>query len=170
MVYRPIKSYSSLAGVISLDFEKINQMNPWMDFARKFKGKDFWSSLLNDPQHQDDLQQMARLFSAESPFPKADVLKSDSHMVVVMDIPGVRKEDIQLSLAEDRLSVKGVVNSPHPAYAVVSNERFNGPFERVIQLPEAAGKEGTSARFENGLLIVSLSRGYKTSTQNIRID
>ncbi|HUW63484.1 MAG TPA: Hsp20/alpha crystallin family protein [Spirochaetia bacterium] len=153
-----------------MDFEKINQMNHWMDFAQKSKGKDFWSWVFNDPQHKEGLQQVAQLFSADTSFPKADVLKSDSHMVVVMEIPGVRKEDIQLSVEGDHLSVKGVVNSPHSSYTLIANERFHGPFERVIHLPEVASKEGTSAKFENGLLIVSMLRGNKAYTQNIRID
>ena len=159
---------NAITGVIfSLDFEKLRQ---WQDFAWKTGGGDFWSRVFNDERSKEAIKEMTRMFSPETKFPKTDIYMTDTDIVVVMEIPGVRKEDIQLGVQGDRLAVQGVVNSPHATLTAVSKERSYGSFERVIQLPEITGKENTSARFENGLLEVRLPRSHQAHTKRINIE
>ena len=150
-----------------MDFERLKQ---WQDFARKAGGGDFWSRVFSDERSNEAIKEMSKTVVSEAKFPKTDIYMTDTDIIVVMEIPGVRKEDIKLGVQGDRLAVQGVANSPHAPHTIVSRERSYGSFERVIQLPEIAGKENTSARFENGILEVRLPRSHQPHTRTISIE
>jgi len=150
-----------------LDFEKLKQ---WQDFARKAGGGDFWSNVFNDQWTKEALKEMSKTFFSEAPFPRTDVYMDGGNMIVVMEIPGVRKEDLQVAVHGDRLTVSGVVTQPYTAHAAVNKERSYGPFERTIQLPETAARENALARYENGILEVRLPRTHQGQTSKINIE
>lgn len=150
-----------------MDFEKLKQ---WQEFANKAGGGDFWSRVFGDDHSKETIKGLTKMFATDAKFPRTDIYLTESDIIVVMEIPGVRKEDIQLGVQGDRLAVQGVVHSPPAHHTAVNRERSYGHFERVIQLPETAGKETTAARFENGLLEIRLPRSHQPITRKINIE
>lgn len=88
--------------------------------------------------------------------PAVDVYETDSEVVVKAELPGVKREDIQLTLEDDRLLLRG--ESKHEEE--VSEEGYHrrelryGTFRRVIPLPTAVKQDEITATYENGVLTV----------------
>ncbi|MCP8967226.1 Hsp20/alpha crystallin family protein [Ectobacillus ponti] len=147
-----------------MDFDKLKQ---WLEIAQKYQNGEFWGNVF-DPN-------MARTFSPgtqESPsagqemsvarfVPNTDIYVTDSHAIILVELPGVMKEDLHLSVSGHRLAVRGQVRLNLVNAAVVRNERTYGEFERIIELPEAVDSQSMHARLENGLLIVTYTRRYR---------
>lgn len=150
-----------------MDMDKLLR---WRDLAQKMHGRDFWSAVFDSPQTKDFMSGFLKTFDAESNYPRADVYQKETEIVVLIEIPGIRKEDVQLTVTGDRLQIKGTVHPPYPKHTNVTTERFYGPFERTIQLPEIVQKEGVSAKFVNGLLEVRLPRDLKATATSINIE
>ena len=69
-----------------------------------------------------------------------------------MEIPGALKEDVFLSVSGNKLTVRGVIQSPILNGQLLQTERKYGEFQRVIELPEPTDSQHIQARFDNGLL------------------
>lgn len=98
-------------------------------------------------------------------FGDVDIQEMDKEMVVKMDLPGVRKQDIQVSVEDKKmLKVTGTretqkeeeKDSQGLHYQKI--ERQHGQFERLIELPALADDKGTDARYENGVLTVRIKK------------
>ncbi len=92
--------------------------------------------------------------------PLTDVFEYNAHIVVRMELAGVRAEDIQIVLDNARLlTISGVRRNPcrgrRPScyYQMESNY---GAFQRSIQLPKPVDAEGAQAGFDGGFLDVAL--------------
>ena len=101
---------------------------------------------------------LLRTFEGE-PFdfgPAIDVYETDTELVVRAELPGVKKEDIELTVEEDRLLLRG--ESKHEEE--VDEEGYHrremrcGHFRRAISLPAAVNPEGISASFDSGVLTI----------------
>ncbi|WJH32328.1 Hsp20/alpha crystallin family protein [Paenibacillus sp. CC-CFT747] len=91
-------------------------------------------------------------------YPCADIAETAQEILVLVDLPGVRKEDIQLSLNSGQLHLKGIVRTGLPGEALHLSERRRGEFERSYVLPRRI--EGVcgpvKAALQEGLLIVRI--------------
>lgn len=86
--------------------------------------------------------------------PPADVIQGATSYTVLVDLPGVPREQVDVTLEGSRLIVRGVRGSSHPAGRCRSAERGAGRFERVFLLPSTAIGESVTADLEQGVLSV----------------
>lgn len=142
----------------------------WSKTVQKMYGQDFWANVFNSPQGSRFLEQVANLAVPPKVFPRVDVYQTEKEIVVLVDLPGVKRQDIQIQLAEDRLVIKGIVQEPYQGSRLVSGERFKGNFERSVSLPELVGKTGYKASFRDGLLEIRLARVFEASLRTIPVD
>lgn len=91
---------------------------------------------------------------------RVDLSEHDDELVVVADLPGFDREEIDLSLDGDRL----VIAASHEATAdedeeqYIRRERRSTTVRRRIDLPVAVDAEGASATYTNGVLTVTLPK------------
>ena len=151
--------------------EKLKQ---WFEMAQKFHGRDFWADVfdqknakqfLGDFPYFNEKKESAK----QANFPQVDILQSIHEIVVLINLPGVRKEDVQLSIAENCLYIKGKVDALFTEMNSILSERFAGEFERTIKLPENASAAKISAKFINGLLEVHIPR-FRKPLETIKIE
>ena len=95
-------------------------------------------------------------FQSKSTFPSYDIFYDSETLLVVLEIPGISKEDIKLDFFNNMLTVKGrkqkIIDKN-----VFQGEIFYGNFERHIQLPlSVTSDQNVSIRSENGLLLISI--------------
>lgn len=151
-----------------MDYEKLKQ---WMDMAKNMNGGEFWNNIfdqefakqfINDPpfnsqvsgsNHQEDRQE-----SKHRPFPSIDLLEGEEEVVVMIEVPGIKKENIELALKGNILTVKGNALPIHPHLKLTYSERFYGEFQRQISLPDIITPNQLNAKFWNGILYVSYQR------------
>ncbi|RYZ34917.1 MAG: Hsp20/alpha crystallin family protein [Myxococcaceae bacterium] len=103
--------------------------------------------------------------------PQVDVLEQDGNLVVRADLPGMKQEDIRVEVLEDLLILEGERNFEHEEErgGIWRLERGSGSFQRAIPLPEGIDTDNAQARFENGVLEVSMKLP-QTKSQGRRIE
>jgi HSP20 family protein len=92
--------------------------------------------------------------------PALDVYEDKDHVVVKAELPGLKKEDIELSLHENALTISGERKSEQTERDETASrtERFAGRFQRTIALPKPVGLNKATARDKNGILTVTLAK------------
>jgi len=157
-----------------MDMNKILQ---WMDLAKKYQSTDFWNDIFEQSSFEEFMngnfdfnQTEGSNFepSKRKNFPAVDIYLTDSEVIIIIDLPGYSKEDIELSLSNTRLKVKGNKQSIYNG-ETVQQERYLGEFERTIQLPEPTYPNNLQAKFMNGQLLISYKRHF-TNEENVPID
>jgi len=142
----------------------------WYKMAQKNPAQDFWTKVFDSPQNTSLLEQISNMITPRKTFPYTDIYQTGQEIVVLIDLPGIKKQDIQIQIANDRLLIKGVAPESHYSSGLVSSERFTGKFERTINLPEMIAKTGYKASLRDGLLEIRLPRGYEATVRTIPID
>ena len=100
--------------------------------------------------------------------PDIDVSESDNEFKITAELPGMDENDIEVVLADDRLTIKGEKKAESEKkeddFHLV--DRSYGSFERTFRLPSEIAGDKTAARFDKGLLTVTVP---KTSVKKIGI-
>lgn len=87
--------------------------------------------------------------------PRADIVEDDKNYYLVLELPGMAKEDVKISVSEDRLlTVKGEKKPTdnRDAKSLLRTERMFGEFSRAFSVPDNLDLEHIAAKFENGVL------------------
>lgn len=122
-------------------------------------------------------REMNRLFdgyeggTAMSRFPALNVWGNADQVVVTAELPGLEVDDLDINVVNNQLTIKGERRGDKPAENAVCyrNEREAGKFVRTVRLPYAVENDKVSAKYENGVLTVSLPRQEATKPKRIEI-
>jgi len=128
---------------------------------------------------QDYMEQMFRTFPAlESRFgtgtlsPLTDVAEEDDKVIVTTDLPGVDRENVELSLRDNVLVVsagKGKEEETEKE-GYLRKERSFMRYYREIPLPDGVTEEGANAQLKNGVLTVTLPKTKFVTGKRIQIE
>lgn len=104
--------------------------------------------------------------------PRVDVYEMEDALLVQVEAPGMNIDDLQLHFEPGRLIVEGIrVRPVLPAIARAALVEMNqGPFRRVIQIPNDAQEEGIKANYESGILSVLVPRQPKNPPRRVPIE
>jgi HSP20 family protein len=108
-----------------------------------------------------------------SPFyPAADMIEHDEHVHIIIDVPGMDKSDLHISLKDSVITIKGERLITYDASAKVRRqERAAGSFSRSFPVPEGTSASDIKARFNQGVLTIEVPRGEATGdSSNITIE
>ncbi len=134
-----------------------HEMDRWIDVAKATGERAMESlGLLNTVRHST---------------PAVDVIEMPEEVVILIDLPGVPAELVELSLTGNMLCVKAErPNRDFPEAACPRiRERINAGFERAIPLPIAVNAEAIHAETRDGLLTVSLPKVAATASHTIPV-
>lgn len=111
-----------------------------------------------------------RLFCEFSP--DVDIIQSDDTVKVRIELPDVKKEDMEISLRNNLLIIKGEKRSDlekkdHQQYHM---ERKFGSFTRTLELPALVKPEGIISIYRDGVLEVILNKFEEEESGEIKID
>lgn len=132
-----------------------------------------------EPEEASDLQRrmeqvvegllhgVAHLHGGHGWLPRADIRENSSGTVLGLDLPGVRREDIEILIEGPFLRVGGVRREPGEGECLRWHqmEIAYGTFERVFSLPPDADIEAISAGFRDGYLEIVIPRRLIGSRQ-----
>lgn len=89
--------------------------------------------------------------------PRADVVEMDGMLHIFIDLPGVSKEDVLITLKDHHLSIRGERQLPSYSDAKRNRqERKGGFFSRSFHVGSETDKASVKAQFENGTLHITL--------------
>ena len=104
--------------------------------------------------------------------PAADIYEKDGNLVVEIDLPGMEADDVEVTVEEGNLVVRGERSfssevSDENAYRI---ERRYGIFERVLSLPDNVDADKISAGVDNGVLAITMPRKPEPKPKQIKVD
>jgi len=89
-----------------------------------------------------------------------DVVEEDDDILVHASVPGVRPEDIQVSVADGVLTIEGETRTEHEdndgSYLV--RERGSGKYRRALRLPDTLDADKAESHYESGVLTVKFPK------------
>lgn len=108
---------------------------------------------------------------ASAEFPPINVWRGQDSVIVTAEVPGVRLEDMELTVHQNTLTIKGTrtAEASEPDVGFHRRERAYGAFSRTIALPFNVDPEQVRASCENGILSVNLPRPEAEKPKKIKI-
>lgn len=103
--------------------------------------------------------------------PAVEVAESDGEVTVKMEVPGVEKDQLQLTVSDDRLTVRGEVRkeSEEKRKNYYRQEIRYGTFQRAVPLPVEVDASRTKAELKNGLLRITLPKSKQPKAQEVKV-
>jgi HSP20 family protein len=103
--------------------------------------------------------------------PRVDIFENKDNLVLEAELPGLNREDFELSFENNVLTLKGErkfeKKTDNDNYHRI--ERLYGAFTRSFTLPQTVTAEGAAAEFRNGILQVSLPKREETKARKIEV-
>lgn len=102
--------------------------------------------------------------------PTADVCETDDSFIVVAELPGVRRGDVDVAATHDSLTIRG--HRPSPGCqpdCYVRLERGHGQFVRRFAFPARLAVEDVQADFKDGILTVTLPKATDARGRRVEV-
>jgi HSP20 family protein len=136
---------------------------------------DRWSNLRDELNSFFDMPfwsgfgRTGQLFTGWSP--ALDLYESGDHLVAMVELPGMRKEDIDISLHDGALTISGERkrDSSKNGETAQRTERYVGTFRRSITLPTRVDASKVSAIYQDGILKVTLPKAEEAKPKQIQV-
>jgi HSP20 family protein len=140
------------------------QVSPWTSFDRLSSLRDLLDSAF---QLASPGPQTGRGWS-----PALDVYEDADRVTVKLEAAGLKKEDFDISLHDDNLTVSGErkAESEQRDGESFRSERFFGQFSRTITLPAPVKVDGVSATYADGVLTVTLPKAEEAKPRKIEVN
>jgi HSP20 family protein len=103
--------------------------------------------------------------------PALDVHEDKDGYIVHVELPGLKREDIEVSLHDGSLVISGERKAENleEGIEVHRRERFYGKFSRVLSLPTAVNADKVNAAYKNGILTVTLPKAEEAKPRQINV-
>jgi len=140
----------------------------WPTFNRLTDLRDGIDRLFESP-----LAELVRTPSVFSGWtPAIDLYEDKENVVVKAELPGMKKEDIEVTLHEGTLSLSGERKSEKKVEEadVYRAERFYGRFQRTIGLPTPVAADKVTAEYKDGILTVKLPKTEEAKPKQINVN
>jgi HSP20 family protein len=149
----------------------IRYQNPelasWPSLDRWISLRDDLNSLFEAP-FWSGFGRSGQLFSAWSP--ALDLYQNADNIVAVVELPGMRREEIEISLHDGMLTISGEREREASNDAKAERtERYIGKFRRSITLPTRVDANKVSASYRDGILTVTLPKAEEAKPKQIQV-
>ncbi|GAA6142900.1 Hsp20/alpha crystallin family protein [Hydrogenophaga sp. 5NK40-0174] len=127
--------------------------------------KDVAPGFFVKPLHGDPLPAPSQM--------KIDVKETDANYTVMAEVPGVSKEDIHVNIDGNVVSLSAEVrqtDTETKGEKVLRSERYYGSVARSFQLPVEIDNEAARARYENGVLVLTLPKKVNKPGQRLTVE
>lgn len=104
--------------------------------------------------------------------PRVDMSETDNGLEIVADLPGMEKKDVNVTLEDNLLTIKGErkeekENKDKHFHTI---ERRSGSFYRAVRLPIEVEAKAVEAAFKNGVLTLRLPKSKEAKQKTVQID
>ncbi len=93
--------------------------------------------------------------------PRVDISEDSNKFYFELELPGVKKDDLKISYQESVLTVSGEKKNSlkdQKEKELLRNERYFGTFKRIFTLPEGINPDSIEAKFEDGILAITVAK------------
>lgn len=111
--------------------------------------------------------------SRSGAFPSLNIGTTDDAIEIVAFAPGIDPSKLELSIDKGLLTIAGERAAARPARdegaRAYAQERFNGTFRRVVELPQQADPDNVQARYVDGLLLITVGKREASKPRAITV-
>lgn len=108
--------------------------------------------------------------SLEKGFPKVDIIDHDSEVEVHAALPGVNKEDLEVTINDQTITIRATTKEEKKEEGkYFRREITRGEFQRTLSLPDNVDNEKANASFKDGILKVIIPKTEKSKRKSIEI-
>jgi len=103
---------------------------------------------------------------------RMDVIDKDDRFEVLVDLPGVKKDDIQVTIEGARVAITAATKSEKEEKdgdRVLHSERYAASYARTFELPVEVTEDGAQANFDNGVLKLALPKRATITSKRLAI-
>ncbi len=110
-------------------------------------------------------------YSSTNWSPQVDIKETDTEFTVLADLPGVNPDEVDVTLHNGILTIKGEISSEKDTEkdSYKRRERIRGSFFRQFTLPESTNEDAVKAKSINGVLEITIPKAEKVKPLNIRV-
>jgi HSP20 family protein len=102
-------------------------------------------------------------------FPKVDFSESEDSFLIQAELPGFKKEDLEIKYENRILSLSGKRNEETKDAKILHRERFSGKFVRHFSLPNYIQSNKIKSTFSDGILSISILKSESARLKEIKI-
>ncbi len=145
-------------------------MNPWDEMERWFN--DFGRRGWLHPFSWDWPKEMEAAAPFEGRIPKVDMIDRDGEVVIRAELPGVKKEDLEVTLAENTVTITAHTahESKEEAGEYYRREMSRGDFRRMLTVPGGLDESRARAGFADGILELTIPKLEKTPRRKVKVE
>ena len=154
---------------------KIESSGPFQELEKRMHDMeslfdDFFSSDWMSPAKWE-FPDWARMSQLELKVPKMDIVDRDDDVMVRADLPGVKKEDVDVSLTDNTITVKGSTSEEKKEEKgdYYRSETMQGSFSRTMSLPSEVDGSKAKSTFKDGVLEVVVPKLKKAHRHSVKI-
>lgn len=142
--------------------------SPFEEMERLFS--DLMGSRLLKPSSWEWPEHLPRPFTGQ--WPRVDIIDQDKEIVVKVEAPGVAKDDLEVTVTDQTLSIKGQTSheSKEEGAGYFRREISSGSFHRSMALPQGVDPAKAKASFDNGILRVAFPKTQVAKKRTVKVD
>jgi HSP20 family protein len=145
-------------------------VSPWDEMDRWFGefGRRGWLH----PFSWEWPKEMEALAPFEGRMPRVDMIDRDKEVVVRAELPGVKKDDLEVTLSEHTLTIVAhtTAEEKEEKEEYYRREMSRGDFQRTLALPSGVDETKARASFADGVLELTLPKLEKTSRRKVKVE
>lgn len=108
--------------------------------------------------------------SGGGPYPPLNVFRKGDDFVVVMELPGIKREALDIQVKNNTIRIAGTKSADYAKNASVHRrERLAGRFDRAVAIPVEVDAEKVSAEYRDGMLALFLPRAERDKPRLIKV-
>ncbi len=114
----------------------------------------------------------AENFSEKILSPSCEIEEAKDHFIITLEIPGIRKEDLNIEVGDQQLTISGerqVARQDGSENKIFHSERSFGKFKRSFQLPEGTRADKIEAHCQDGILTLAVPKVEAVQPRRIEI-
>jgi len=157
---------------IQIKEKTMANLTRWDPFADLLSFPDRLNQLLNQGTHVSRGKSNEQSLTFANFIPPVDVMEDDNNIMVQVELPGVREEDVEVRIENNMLTISGErrLENEEQRDNFLRVERAYGRFYRSFTLPSNIDPENVSATFDNGILKITIPKREESKPKQIKIE
>ncbi len=145
-------------------------LSPFEEFDRMFENAFSRGWMRPSLWGMGNMPELGKAF--EGRVPNVDVIDRDNEILVRAELPGVDKDNIEVTLSDNAVTIKGSTRKEEKEEKgdFYRCEISSGSFSRTVGLPARVDSEHSKAVFKDGVLELKLAKTEKASRRSIKIE
>lgn len=141
----------------------------WMDLDRNFAMMDDFRSRMDQLFQEFETGRRTTGWQSTA-WPRLNLMDTGDNLVLRAELPGVAREDLQISGCQDALTLSGLRKIEVPeGYSLHRQERAPVRFSRTLTFPVKVEVENTRAELKNGILEITLPKAPEVKPRAIEV-